>query len=283
MTDPFQEVLELLAAGEIGSATTKIDDLLASLPADAPAVVRSRAARAAATAHRLDGNLDRADEHLGRAFTAAAEPTNDEPVVAIEAELELADLRRAQGRSLEAADAHARAETIAAEALVPELVRWRIGLHAAGHELGSDPERAIARLNALADSIPDAPAEALQSLPEPQQLLLTALTSLAEDDDAARTIDILESAAASARQFEDVAAYTGARVALAQIHEENGDRVACYHSLASGWATLRAALGVDLARQAFGPMMVDCRRRWGPDAFDSVRAAVESGERHGTR
>lgn len=277
----FDQVWAALERGDVAGATQLLDELRAALGAEAAPAVRSRAARAAAAAHRLAGDLAGASTLVELARSIAAEPGNDDPVVAIEAELELADLLRHVGRSTEATEAFGRAQRLADRALVPDIVRWQVALRAAGHDLTVEPAIGVARLEALVADLPPVPADALSVLPEAQQALLQALEHLGEGGDRSKALDALDDAAAAARQAEDVAAYTGARIAIAQLLEEAGDRVGAYRSLAMGWATLRAALGLDVARDAFGPMMRACRQRWGHDEFERVKAAVEDEARAG--
>ncbi len=272
---PFDAALTSLAGGDHARASRLIEELRSSMGGDASTAVRSRAARVAATAHRLAGDLAAAEECLAEAFLLAIDVSNDDPLVAVEAELEFGDLRRAQRRHDESAAAYDRAGRLAEDAGMPQAVQWKIALRSIDHDLTVDPMRGIERLQAFSGEVPDAPEEAISGLPSSLRALLRALDPVARGE-VDRALELLEVAAAEARKNQDVPVYVASRIAIAQLYDGNDDHVGAYRSAATGWATLRAAIGPTAARDAFEPIMLDFRSRWGAAAFAEAKSAVES-------
>jgi tetratricopeptide (TPR) repeat protein len=270
----FEAVLGSIADGDLEKARRLIAGLQSDFDDSAPTSIRSRAARVTATAHRLVGDYAAAEERLGEAFGLAAAPTNDDPLVAVEAELELGDLRRAQGRDHESEAAYDRAGRLADDAAMPQAVRWKIALRSIDHDLKVDPARGVARLMDFSGSVPEVSEEAISAVPASMQALVRALDPVAAGD-VERALVALEVAATEARKSEDVPVYVAARIAIAQLCDQIDDRPGAYRSLASGWATLRAAIGPAEARDAFEPIMLDFQNRWGPEEFVAAKSMVE--------
>jgi tetratricopeptide (TPR) repeat protein len=73
--------------------------------------------------------------------------------------------------------------------------------------------------------------------------------------------------------------YVGSCLALSQLADVRGDRVAAYEALAVGWATLGDLIGKAGARQVFQPHMQSLEGSWGPQAFAEARQSYEDRRR----
>lgn len=113
-------------------------------------------------------------------------------------------------------------------------------------------------------------------LPPAQAALVRAYQHLVAGQRPEALAD-LEVAERAARRAEDASAYAAARLATARLHEEADERESAYLALATGWATLRAALGPEAARQTFEPAMAELLQRWGPEEFERVRSTASAG------
>ena len=75
----------------------------------------------------------------------------------------------------------------------------------------------------------------------------------------------LAEAAVEARRAEDLPSYVAAHLALSEVLDGCGDRVGAYRSLATGWATVRAAFDQETATRCFLLAIRELRRRWGSE------------------
>ena len=75
--------------------------------------------------------------------------------------------------------------------------------------------------------------------------------------------------------------YMAAAIAIAELHEAAGDKVAAYGALASGYATLGDLLGSAAASDSFGTKLAECRDRWGAQAFADAKIAYEAQRKRG--
>lgn len=277
MSDPdprLDEVVIALATGDLAGARARIEAAVHDLPEDCPKALRSRAARTAATVHRLSGDYASSQRYVIAAIEAAADQANADPLVAVEAEQELGDLRRAQGRLEEAVSAYERADRLAERAGMPDVVRWKLALRMVDLDLAHDPARAASRMTELVQQVPDVPDDVLDPLPRSLRALVEAMEPVAAGDDEA-ALKALDVVATKARESQDVPAYVAARLATAQILDQRDDHVGAYRSLATGWATLRAAIGPRAAEDAFHPAVHDLRDRWGEDEFVRVKHELD--------
>jgi hypothetical protein len=70
--------------------------------------------------------------------------------------------------------------------------------------------------------------------------------------------------------------YTAATIAIAELHEDAGDRVASYAALAGGYDVLSDMLSPGAASETLGARIADCRDRWGAETFRDVKSAYEA-------
>jgi tetratricopeptide (TPR) repeat protein len=134
--------------------------------------------------------------------------------------------------------------------------------------LAHDAGRFIDRAMGIA-----APAEDRAALADLYLLLATREVGRGDIAGAMRSVQMARTHALAARAS---APYIGAAVALAQLADQAGDRVAAYGSLAAGWVTLADLVGGDLAKMAFAPRLTELRERWGAAAFDAAKEAYEA-------
>ena len=73
--------------------------------------------------------------------------------------------------------------------------------------------------------------------------------------------------------------YVGASVALSELADIRGDRVAAYEALAVGCATMGDLIGRDGADAVYEPRFEGLREQWGVADFDQTRAAYEDRRR----
>jgi tetratricopeptide (TPR) repeat protein len=73
--------------------------------------------------------------------------------------------------------------------------------------------------------------------------------------------------------------YVSAALAIAELAETDGDRLAAYEALAVGWATLGDLLGSELAKTTFEPKMQGLCERWGKASFVKIKMAYEARRR----
>ena len=158
-TAALKQIGESLAQGDLTAAVRMIHQVRAGLSSDDPLATRATAARAAATANRLSGDPRSALPLVNEALDLAADPGNHDPAVAIDAELELADILTTLGDVERSKSAQARADRLAAAADVPQALRWKVSMRCAALEIRTNPERAVQRLESLAAQIPDVPKE----------------------------------------------------------------------------------------------------------------------------
>ena len=112
---------------------------------------------------------------------------------------------------------------------------------------------------------------------------LLAATRALDRRDVPRARQAAGTAREHALAATDPMLYLGAAVAVAELAEIAGDRVAAYESLAVGLVTLADLLGRDLARQCFEPPLLAQRERWGADGFASAKGAYEARRREAQR
>jgi tetratricopeptide (TPR) repeat protein len=98
-----------------------------------------------------------------------------------------------------------------------------------------------------------------------------------------KDIEIAMSAAQLAQSYalEAVAptAYISATIAIAEISDNQGDRLRAYETLAVGWVTLGDLLGSDTAKITFEPKLIELRYRWGMQAFIQIKQLYETKRR----
>lgn len=254
---------------------------------------------------RATGKLDLAETRAGRAERIA--PSGSAPSVSAAAELgELAMMRRqfadaasAYGRAL---DAGAAAGLVgAAEAALARKRAQALAGHSATDEIVDLLARAAALYReaempheARKTEVEQATALAALGRADDLAELEAALRSdaeAAEDDAVLADLALLETSRALDAGDADTAleqarrarqhaldgvhpvAYVSAAIAIAELTEAAGDRVAAYEALAVGWATLGDLLGEEAAKATFAPRLEAQRKRWGDDAFAAARDA----------
>lgn len=139
---------------------------------------------------------------------------------------------------------------------------------------GSDPVAAQAALVAsrtAASAIGDDRSLAQLNLLEAAQALR------AGDPDGA--LDHLRDARRHSLAGTDPIDYLAAAVAIAELEDQQGDRVSAYRSLATAWATIGDLLGRDAAASAIEPRLLELRERWGTDEFAAVKQAHDDARR----
>lgn len=96
----------------------------------------------------------------------------------------------------------------------------------------------------------------------------------------ARDFDAATQAVISARQYSLNAvaplSYVSAAIALSEISELKGDRLAAYEALVVGWVTLADLLGREQAKSIFEPKLRDLNSRWGSAVFQKTKLAYEA-------
>jgi hypothetical protein len=97
--------------------------------------------------------------------------------------------------------------------------------------------------------------------------------------DAPRALELVASARAGALAAVQPLTYAGAVLTESGIHDHLGDRVGAYRDLARGWATVGDLLGPEVAKATFEPPLLELRRRWGADAFETAKATYEAARR----
>jgi len=91
--------------------------------------------------------------------------------------------------------------------------------------------------------------------------------------DLKAAVSFAERARSQALQAVDGITYTGAAVALSELHAKLDRRQEAYAALAVGWVTLADLVGKELAQAAFAPKLRALADAWGHEAFAEVRDA----------
>jgi hypothetical protein len=115
-----------------------------------------------------------------------------------------------------------------------------------------------------------------------QVAVAEGLTALARGDAPTareRFAEAIEAALAGV----DAATYIAAAAGMAEAAEADGDRVAAYRALASGWVTVSDLLGREVGAEAFRPLLQAARRRWGAAVFADVKAEHDRARVTGPR
>lgn len=272
----LDQIARALAAGDLDDATRRIDELRAAMPANVSTAVRSRAARVAATAHRLRGDHDVAANLAIVAADLAMLDEDSDPMLAIEAEVETGDLAQARGDMAGAQGSYERALDLAKASSAPLTAVWTAQLRLAGLRAASgDTAGAVELLGHVAAGAPTAPGGAIDELPASYASLLTALDHVVAGR-GTQALVALELAATAARRERDLTVYVSARIAASQVHEQLGDRPEAFRQLWVGWATVRTVTDEATARAAFEPIMEVYAQTWGLAAFREVRRSVDA-------
>jgi tetratricopeptide (TPR) repeat protein len=304
----------LIQGGQISSAQKDLDEAATIHRARGRVYDEARCMQLAGTLCRFAGRLDEAKQHASRALELA----QFKGTIAVSAHAELGETAMAEGNSAEAAKEY-RAALDAGEgtglvdpARAALLRKRAAALTAAGqyedavrdletaHDLllrSGDQATALRTLIEQATALRHAgrPADAEPVVRRAMDLAQQAGDQAALADLhlllAARALDRRDAPAAmaSAQAAREHAlasnsptSYLGAAIAIAQLAESAGDRLAAYEALAVGWVTLTDLLGGDLARTAFEPKLREMRERWGGPAFDEIKKTYEMHRRRTT-
>src|SRR5215472_3373711 len=271
----------------------------------------ARYAVLAATLSRLVHALPEARAFAQRA--AALAPPGS--VISVSSAAELGEIALAAGDHAAAADAFGRAVADADAAAAPpktriELLRKRgtalaaIGRYTdAVHDLGLARELAldegehrlalllqVEQVTALQQSgdqrtADEARHHALGAATSAEdhfalaQLYLLEATRAIEQRDAAAGRAAMEAARSHALEATAPIPYMSAAIALSDLADATGDRLAAYESLAKVWVTLSDLLGAEPARLAIEPKLQTLREKWGPEAFAATKAAYDARRR----
>lgn len=152
----------------------------------------------------------------------------------------------------------------------------RARIEEAGARLKAGQTKKARRLYVQARTLAEAAKDA-QALAE-AELFAAALALEARDCGAAYLA--ARRAREHALEAVDPLSYVAAAVALAELAELLGERVAAYEALAVGWVTLGDLLGAEVARNTFGPKLQELRERWGATEFDKVKTTYEARRRN---
>ena len=300
---------DLVRAGRLADARSEIDEAVAIHHARGRLADEARYATLAATVSRLTGDLDGARERASRALSVV--PPGSPAATA--ATMELVDVALAERNPMEAASLVGRVLTSATTGLAANvratLLRKRASaLASEGHlqeaiadlanavtilrEKGEAPaarrtmvELATALEQSDVESAERVRAEALADATAASDFAVIADLSLLEAAHAVTENDSSAAMAAAVRARDAAlagvspAAYTSAATTIAKLAEASDDRVGAYEALAVGWVTLRDLVGASLARNAFEPLLLGLRSRWGAEAFAAVKGAYETRRR----
>jgi tetratricopeptide (TPR) repeat protein len=108
-------------------------------------------------------------------------------------------------------------------------------------------------------------------------LLHSAIALDDEDLDSA-----LEAALAARRCALQAVAphiYVAAALAIGELYDILGNRLAAYEALAVGYVTLADLLGEEMSNATFTPKLLEKREKWGAAAFESIKAEYEAERR----
>lgn len=245
-------------AGHPGTAVADAARAVAVAPPQARAAAHSEAARAALAA----GAAQAAVEHCESALAAAPE---GESQSALESDYAAALL--AAGRGEDALAALRRAASAPGGGVSGRVLVDGVGqLQAAGRD--DLAERLAAQADAAVASAGDHAAAA-------ELALFAAARAVAAGDlPGARTH--AQRARKEALAGRTATGYVTAAIALSELGQAAGDRVAAYESLAVGWVTLGDLAGPEQARATFEPQLRALRERWGAAEFAAVKEAYET-------
>lgn len=295
----------LVEAGRMDDARRRLDEAARLHGEAGRAVDEARCLCFAATLCRASGKLDLALSRATRAETIAPPATAAIVSAATErgeialARQEFAEAAACYQRALaegvtaglvdtaQAALARKRAQALAAAGEVEPAIaalelaidryraggddhearRTRVELATAMQELGRTADALALAAELADDATASGDAWVLADLS-----LLAASRALDEGDSTAAARHA-RTAREHALASTHAIAYVSAALALAELAEAAGDRVAAYEALAVGWATLGDLLGDDAARATFAPKLEAQRERWGDDGFIEARDA----------
>jgi tetratricopeptide (TPR) repeat protein len=301
----------LIKSGDFAAARAELDEAAGIHQKHGRTYDQARLSHMAASLSRMAGDLPGARRRAQRALELVAPDTQ----IAASALTELGEDDVAEGKFADAADHYTSAITAAnaasfADVAVATLYRRRagvlarIGRHAdavqdlelaserfaRGGDLQSALRVRVEQATAAQEGGDSATAqrtadEARRRAEASGDHLALADLNLLASAAAIQRADLGAALAAAhnARQDALVAVaphlYAAAAIAIAQLSEEQGERVAAYAALANGWATLRDLLGAELARATFEPKLQDMEARWGTAALASIKAEYEAGRR----
>lgn len=266
------------------------------------ALDESRVRQALSTVQRTLGELANAETNARRAGALAPAKTP----FAVAASTELGEVLLLTSRPTEAVDCYHDAlrhgAAIGMIAIAQAALHRRIAI---AHSLAGDhasaalaAEEAAAQFAAAGHTagasrarIENATALVAAGLASAATTAIAGARAAAGEDHAALAeLDLLESAQAltrrdptralklaqTARQHaldgNALLPYVAAAIAIAELHEHAGDRVAAYRSLAVGWVTAGDKIGNDLAGALFRSHVEAQRDRWGVAEFDRVKS-----------
>lgn len=298
-----QRATALVDAGRFEEARRGLEEAAAIHATRARPVDQARCLSFAATLYRATGELDEARDRA----TRAAEIAPDTTAALVSAQTELGETETLAGKFELAVGHFGRALEVGTRAGLTPLSRAALhrararaaaaagALDDAAADLGvarslyqqldraeDDRRTAVELASALQSAGRDDELTRLIAEVRAQAVEATDHPVLADLEllEAARSIERnqVEAAIGSATRARDHAlagvvptAYAGAAIALADLHEAEGDRVAAYESLAVGWATLGDLLGEEVARATFESKLQAQRQRWGDQAFIEAR------------
>ena len=304
---------DLVPAGDLSGARDALDEAITLHRQGGRAEDERYCSQFAATLSRLIGDAEGAAVRAARAATLSAAGSAG----AISAHAELAETALASGKLDEAAAEYGAALRHAEGfALSPQdraaLLRKQAAVLEADDrtsqavEALDDAHRLLTRAedHGLALRVRIEAVTALQNAGrnfEADQRRGEAFGEARRLDDrqALADLELLESAAALDGSDRDAAlaaalrardhalaavaplSYMAAAIALAELHEDAGDKVAAYGALAAGYATIGDLLGAGAASESFGARLAECRDRWGADVFRDAKASYEAQRKGG--
>jgi len=301
----------LIQKGEFGAAQFELDEAASIHRARGRVYDDARCTQMSGTLCRFTGRLDEAKQRIERALQLC----ESQGSVAVSGFAELGEIASAEKRFTDAAKAYGAA--LAAGGPKTPADRGRVGLlrkRAAALAAAEQYDGAIGDLDAAFDlsvQLGDGStatraliekATALRQggrVADSEPIVNRAMVLAVEANDHAALADLQLLAVAAAIDRRDIAAalvsarearaqalaanapasYLGAVMAIAELTESSGDRLAAYEALAVGWATVSDLLGPDLARASFEPKLREARERWGGPAFAEIKSTYEANRR----
>ncbi len=317
-TDDVAEALalhanELLNKGQTGDARKALDEAAKIHRSCGRTYDEARCTQLAATLCRFEGRLEEAKQRA----QVAVELMGATGPVAVSAYTELGEIALAEGCGDTAATAYSSALACGEETGLIDSARAAILRRLAAARVvakqfqaaAQDLETAYGLLAQTGDQVSARrtlieEATAFQhagQLNDAEGIINRAmkLAKQANDHAALADVHLLQTtqaverrdarvAMASARAAREQAllgnaptSYIGAAVAIAELAEASGDRVAAYEALATGWVTLADLLNQDTARATFAPKLQEMRKRWGHAVFAEIKGTYEAGRKYG--
>lgn len=301
---------QLLRRGRFPEAVDDLDAAAAIHAAAGRAVDQARCTHLAATAARLGGDLDGAEQRA-----RAALELDDTGPAAVSAETELGECAMARESFTDAAACFSRACRLgAALGMLPASQGALRNREGEAWSRGGDPLRAALTLKMAAGHFAAAGdaatarqvwirvASAWMSSPHPQQadpiieqvsadgraagdaaaLAEVGLLRITRAIRAEQPAEALREARAAQQHALDAVlplAYTTATHAIADLCDALGDRAGAYEALAVGWVTLGDLMGREAGQATFAPRLRALADAWGAEAFTAVRDAYSARRR----